>query len=174
MLSVLIPVERQEPALVHTLASLVPAVVAGLVRDVAVLDYGRDADLERLCDEGGCQLWRQSDGFQAALQAARSDWIMVMPAGAVLIEPWQARLQELFMAHMRGAFLIAQRRDASQSLIHWWRGWLAPTFGVLIAPRSILLQARIDRWSAAAASVTRKMVQSRISGCAVDLRQNVN
>ncbi|RFB78880.1 hypothetical protein [Methylovirgula sp. 4M-Z18] len=174
MLSVLIPVEHREPALVHTLASLVPGVVAGLVRDVSVLDYGQDPDLERLCDEGGCHLWRQSDVFQAALQAARSDWVMVVPAGLVLIEPWQARLREFFLTSEGGALLIGEQRNRSRGIERLWRRLFAPRSGVLIAPRSALLQARIGRWSDASASVTRKTEQSRISGCAVDLRQKVS
>ncbi|MCC7186898.1 MAG: hypothetical protein IT185_11690, partial [Acidobacteria bacterium] len=54
MLTVVIPTENQERALVATLASLVPGATAGVIREVIVADAGSGDDTARVADIAGC------------------------------------------------------------------------------------------------------------------------
>ena len=71
--------------LVRTLASLVPATVAGTVRDVTVLRVGRSADAASIADEAGCRLVEAEefgDALRSCVAAARASWMLVLRAGA--------------------------------------------------------------------------------------------
>ena len=54
MISVLIPVETDEPALIDTLAALVPAAADGLVRDLVLAAREDTSFLRHVSDAAGC------------------------------------------------------------------------------------------------------------------------
>src|SRR3979490_1776034 len=92
MLSVIIPTEGVEQPAVATLAALVPAVAAGVVREVLLVDRGGTGVIERVADVAGCRFLRFEGSHAAALAAgappARSRWLMFLHAGAVLDAGW--------------------------------------------------------------------------------------
>ena len=92
MLSVIIPTEGVEAPAVATLASLVPAAAAGVVREVLLVDRAGTGVIERVADVAGCR-FLPFDGTRAAALAAgarqaRSPWLMFLHAGAVLDHGW--------------------------------------------------------------------------------------
>lgn len=94
MISVVIATLNQDRELGHSLAPLVAAAVDGLVREVVVADGGStDATLE-LADDAGARIVRTAPERRLAegCAAARSDWLLVLPAGRRMSEGWQAAL----------------------------------------------------------------------------------
>jgi hypothetical protein len=92
MLSVIIPTEGVEQPTVATLAALVPGAAAGVIREVLLVDGTGNGVIERVADVAGCRFLRFEGSRTAALaagaQAARSPWLMFLPAGAVLDPTW--------------------------------------------------------------------------------------
>src|ERR1700737_1271469 len=92
MLSVIIPTEGVEQPAVATLAALVPAAAAGVVRGVLLVDRAGTGVIERVADVAGCRFLRFEGSHAAALAAgarqARSPWLMFLHAGAVLDSGW--------------------------------------------------------------------------------------
>ena len=92
MLSVIIPTEGVEAPAVATLASLVPAAAAGVVREVLLVDRAGTGVIERVADVAGCRFLPFQGTRAAALAAgarqARSPWLMFLHAGAVLDSGW--------------------------------------------------------------------------------------
>jgi hypothetical protein len=92
MLSVIIPTEGAEQPAVATLAALVPGAVAGVVREVLLVDRAGNGVIERVADVAGCRFLAFDGSHAAALAAgarqARSPWLMFLHAGAVLDTGW--------------------------------------------------------------------------------------
>jgi hypothetical protein len=92
MLSVVVLARGDERSVVATLAALVPAAAAGLVRDVLLVDRAGGASMERVADVAGCHLLVESgaDGalLAAGAKAARSNWLLFLRAGAILEGSW--------------------------------------------------------------------------------------
>jgi hypothetical protein len=92
MLSVIVATNESERTLVPTLAALVPGATAGLVREVIVADPGsRDATAE-VADIAGCELLVSAAPLAGRLaqaaEAARSPWLLFLPAGAIPQSGW--------------------------------------------------------------------------------------
>lgn len=92
MISVIIKTDGDERPVVATLAPLVRGAAAGLVRDVILVERHGSASMERVADASGCHLLvhRGSNGalLSHAAQAARSDWMLFLRAGAILEGSW--------------------------------------------------------------------------------------
>jgi hypothetical protein len=92
MLSVVIPTRDCEHALVATLASLVPGLMASAVREVIVADGGSTDQTPQVVDVAGCTLFASDLPLGARLAAAaataRADWLMFLHPGAVLEQGW--------------------------------------------------------------------------------------
>src|SRR4051794_811353 len=88
MLSVIIPSDGLEQPAVATLAALVPGAAAGVIREVLLVDRSGSGVIERVADVAGCRFLPFAGSRAAALAAgarqARSPWLMVLHAGAVL------------------------------------------------------------------------------------------
>lgn len=87
MLTVLIETHNDEEPLARTLASLVPAAVEGLVRDVIVCDRQSVDHTHRVADHAGCVFLAGGD-IHAALRRARGEWILFLEPGARMIDGW--------------------------------------------------------------------------------------
>jgi glycosyltransferase involved in cell wall biosynthesis len=94
MLTVIIPTRESERPLLPTLAALVPAAAAGLVREVVLADAGsRDATGE-VADVAGCRLLVSDEPLGARLAAAvgtaRAQWLLFLQPGTLLESDWIA------------------------------------------------------------------------------------
>lgn len=108
MLSVIIPTLNDEASLPRTLASLVPAAVDGLVREVIVVDGGStDATLD-IVEAAGAKLVRASGqrGAQMAVGAASSKnhWLLFLHPGTALDAGWEDEVDTLFEQIASGRF----------------------------------------------------------------------
>lgn len=93
MISVVIPTLNAEAGLTKTLASLVPATVQGLIREVIIVDGGsRDATAD-IADVAGARFIRAERGrgvqLDAGAAAARSNWLLFLHADTVLEPGWE-------------------------------------------------------------------------------------
>lgn len=92
MLSVIIPTEGEEPPVVATLAALVPAVTAGLIQDVVLVDRGDTDTIARVADVAGCGYLvckgARADALAAGVKEARAPWLMFLYPGTVPDPSW--------------------------------------------------------------------------------------
>jgi hypothetical protein len=173
VICVLIPVSAEAPGLMETLASLVPAVVTGLVRTVVVADLRSDPALRVLCEDCGCHYSdAKNDGLAPAIAAMRSEWILAIPPGVVLIEPWLTRLREFgAMSCDSGAvFLMPSRR----------RSWLATLAdrvqpierraAAVVVPRRSL-SGSLHTWNDIIGALKSLSTRTHFADCVVDLRR---
>jgi hypothetical protein len=172
VICVVIPVSAEEPALVETLASLVPAVVAGLIRTVVVADLKSNPAVRVLCEECGCNYSdAQSDGLRSAIMAVRSEWILAIAPGFILIEPWLTRMREFgMMSSDSGAVFLAPSRG---------RSWLAPIAdrlqpierraAAVVLPRRCLAGS-VRNWGDIIRALKSLSAYAKYQNCIVDLR----
>jgi len=119
MLSVVIPTRNCACALVPTLATLVPGVMANVVREVIVADGGSTDATREVVDFAGCAMI-ESDAplglrLGEAATAARAEWLMFLHPGAVLDSGWHTevlRFVEIAAAGPRDRQAAVFRRSA--------------------------------------------------------------
>ena len=92
MLSVVIPTENAERALVPTLAALVPGATAGIVREVIVADAGSSDATALIADAAGCRIdvvpAPLGQRLRQAAAGARGAWLLFLRPGAVPDWTW--------------------------------------------------------------------------------------
>lgn len=112
MLSVVIPVLRDEPALVDTLSALVPAAAEGIVRDVVLGAPTETAFVRELADASGCGIvTQQGDRQDVVLHAARlvkGPWLLLLEPGLAPGGDWMAEAAD---------FVDEAGRDVSQAAV---------------------------------------------------------
>lgn len=98
MISVVIPTLNAERTLQRALASLVPAAIEGLVREVVVADGGSSDRTLELADDAGANIVRteQGRGVQLAVgcATAKGDWLLVLHADTELADGWEAAVAD--------------------------------------------------------------------------------
>jgi glycosyltransferase involved in cell wall biosynthesis len=93
MISVVIPTLNDEARLVACLAPLVSASMAGLVRELVVVDAGStDATLD-IADDAGATIVRSGEGVGAGVAVAKGPWILALDPGVRLERGWEAAAQ---------------------------------------------------------------------------------
>lgn len=125
MLSVIVPTHESEGILVPTLACLVPGATDGLIRDVILADAGSTDETAAVGDVAGCRFLSMpgplGPRLAHAANAARGDWLMFVPAGAVLDPGWIADVRQ-FIERARdpiaAVFAAAGRPRVQESRAH--------------------------------------------------------
>ncbi len=123
MLSALIPTANAQDDLALLLAALVPAAVEGLVREVICADAGSTDATAALCEDAGAKLIQ--GGLVAAAQAARSDWLLILPVDLRLAGGWDdavaqrlaQRPEPLKVSGLKPHGLVASLIDAPCGLV---------------------------------------------------------
>jgi hypothetical protein len=147
MLSVIIPTHESERILVRTLACLVPGATAGLIREVILADGGSTDETAEVGDVAGCRFLSLpgplGSRLDSAAGSARSEWLMFVPAGAVIESGWVADVQQFIErapAAIAATFGAAARPHGQDSLFSammaLWRARrssLSPGRGLLIS-----------------------------------------
>lgn len=109
MISVVVRTLNNEATLPACLGALVPAAVDAIVTEVIVVDGGStDATLEVVEDAGG----RRAASVEAAVAAAKADWLLLLPADLRLETGWEAEAA----AHLQNSGGRGARFRAAQ----WW------------------------------------------------------
>ena len=106
MLSVVIPTLNADRSLARSLAAIVPGAVAGLVKDVVVVDGGSSDETVAVAEEAGCNVVhaRKGRGQQLAegARCARGDWFLFLHADTELEAGWEHEVHEFIDAAMAG------------------------------------------------------------------------
>ncbi len=106
MISVIIPTFNAEATLAETLGALVPAAVAGLVREVLVVDGGSKDRTADIVEHAGANLLPGNHGrghqLKAGAARARFPWLMFLHADTALASGWE---------HEASAFMRAVDRQ---------------------------------------------------------------
>jgi cellulose synthase/poly-beta-1,6-N-acetylglucosamine synthase-like glycosyltransferase len=161
MISVVIPTLNDEAVLGRALAPLVPAAVAGLVREVIVVDGGSTDTTLDIADDAGCRILagqpQPEERLRAAARKAVCDWLMLVPPDVQLLPGWeQVVRQHVETRAGEGASLPLTATGA--------RAWLAS----LLGPRApdVLVVAR----SAYAEEGRPRSLRRLQAGCALLIR----
>jgi len=94
MITVVIPTLDAEEGLAATLTALVPGVIAGLIRDVIIVDAGsRDRTL-KIADAAGAVIVHATEAgrgpqLAAGAEAAQGSWLLFLHADTVLEPGWE-------------------------------------------------------------------------------------
>jgi glycosyltransferase involved in cell wall biosynthesis len=103
MISVVIATHDDAQTLVQTLASLVPAAVDGLVREVIVADGGSTDDTLAIAEDAGARLVSAVGAAEARLlegcSAARADWLLLLEASVSAPHGWEAAARRHIEVH---------------------------------------------------------------------------
>ncbi|WP_421737947.1 glycosyltransferase [Caulobacter sp.] len=98
MLTVVIPTQDSAHLIGACLASLVPAAVDGLVREVVLADGGSTDDTLAIAEDCGARVVTRRGDVGERLAAAcvgpRGDWLLILRADAVLPEGWRAAVEK--------------------------------------------------------------------------------
>ena len=139
MISVVIATDNDERTLGQALASLVPAAVDALVREVILADAGSADETLSIAEDAGARVVQAQGAAEAriaeACRAARSDWLLILEASVPAPHGWEPAARQ----HME--------RQAGKAA-YWGRSGLAP----FVTPAKAVLapKALVDRDSAAA------------------------
>ncbi len=92
MISLILPLTHDEPALLETLSACVSGVAEGVIRDAVLVTPHLSEAMERMSDAAGCKVV-VAGGTRNALisaggQVARSDWWLVLTPGIIPSGPW--------------------------------------------------------------------------------------
>ncbi|HLH97486.1 MAG TPA: glycosyltransferase [Xanthobacteraceae bacterium] len=155
MLSVVIPTENAERALVPTLAALVPGAMAGVVREVIVADAGSSDATAMIADAAGCRIdvlaAPLGQRLRQAAAGARSDWLLFLRAGAVPDRTWVDETRRFIeQAEMGGhsdrraaAFRRTQDVETLGAAIIQGLGLIAAALGAAPRPQQGLLISKM-------------------------------
>jgi glycosyltransferase involved in cell wall biosynthesis len=92
MISVVIPTHDSERLLAHTLATLVPGALDGILREVIVADAGSSDGTAKVADVAGCRFLVTAGprGAQlaAAAATARANWLWFIQPGSIPGANW--------------------------------------------------------------------------------------
>ena len=118
MVTALVIVRHEEPALLETLAALVPAVADGLVRDAVLLSSRESETLRTIADASGCGLLTAPDADLLArgAAAARAPWLLILAAGMVPGGLWMDDVADAVALEQPSAFTLRPRAGLAPSL----------------------------------------------------------
>ena len=107
MLSVIIPTLDSAADLQGLLAALVPAAMDGLVREVICADGGSTDPTLDICEDTGARV--VAGGLVAAAQAAKSDWLLLLPVEIRLPADWAETMKAHLIRGKRPAVVRGAR-----------------------------------------------------------------
>ncbi|MBM3608437.1 MAG: hypothetical protein FJX29_08290 [Alphaproteobacteria bacterium] len=135
-----VPASDAPAALVRSLSALVPAVVEGLLRDVAILSClpggENDESLVAVAQHAGCAMLHRkglAGALSAGLESTRGDHLLVLRAGRAPAPGFHQELDGLLRAGVRACLM----REEPQT----WLARLLPSHSpaaMLVAPRASL------------------------------------
>ncbi|MEM7765864.1 MAG: TIGR04283 family arsenosugar biosynthesis glycosyltransferase [Pseudomonadota bacterium] len=120
-LSIIIPALNAAADLPLCLASLMPGVEAGLIREVILVDGGSGDETRAMADAAGCTVLESPPGRATQLrrgaEAARGDWLLFLHADTALGHNWAERTGDHIAKSrdMAACFTLAYRSDAPEA-----------------------------------------------------------
>lgn len=141
MLSVLIETLNDEEGLARTLASLVSAVVEGVVRDVIVCDLGSGDQTRYVAEQSGCN-FVATGGIAAGIASAKGDWLLILEPGARPLDGWTDAALVHFNASTMPARLSRARSERLPFLARVFSANRPLAYGLIITKRQALALAK--------------------------------
>ncbi len=160
MLSVLIETYNDEEGLTRTLASLVPAAVEGMVREVIVCDRESTDHTHRVAEQAGCH-FLATGGIAAGIRQAKGEWLLLLEPGARLAEGWTESVAEHTARHVMAARFSRSRSARRPFLSRVFRFQRALAEGLVITKRQA---ASLSRSAQAAEAIARGLATRRLEG----------
>jgi hypothetical protein len=146
MLSVVIPTDNSERALVSTLAVLVPGVTAGVVREVIVADAGSRDDTAAVAEVAGCNFMALegplAQRLKTATAKARAPWLMFLRPGTVIDPNWTDEVGR-FLDQASPQDRAAVFRAAAQPGLHGVLGLVMASLGARPRPEQGLIVSKL-------------------------------
>ena len=137
MISVLINASDDGRALTRTLNVLVTGAVNGLVRDVSIHDPLANPEIGLVADHAGCR-HLTGTSLRDAIGSARSDWLLLLEAGAILEPGWADAVR----AHILGSRIAVGFMRSPRAPRGWMERLLnrdrALALGVLLSRQQAL------------------------------------
>ncbi|MEO1643290.1 MAG: TIGR04283 family arsenosugar biosynthesis glycosyltransferase [Pseudomonadota bacterium] len=150
-ISIIIPAYNAADAIPLCLASLMPGLEAGLIREVLVIDGGSTDDTARIAESTGATVLNSPQkGRDAQLRhganQARGDWFLFLHADTALSRDWPERVRDHIEAYPTKAatFTLAYRSDHPMAKTVTRRAnWRARTLGLPYGDQGLLLSRQL-------------------------------
>ncbi|MCR9268421.1 MAG: TIGR04283 family arsenosugar biosynthesis glycosyltransferase [Hyphomonadaceae bacterium] len=150
-LSIIIPAYNSEAVLPLCLASLMPGLEAGLIREVIVVDGGSEDQTRRLADGAGATVISSPEKGRAAqmrhgFEQARGDWLLFLHADTALSRDWAERAKAHIVERKdkAAAFTLAYRSDHPMAKVVARRAnWRARTLGLPYGDQGLLISRKL-------------------------------
>ena len=139
MLTIVIPTLNAEATLRPTLASLVPGVLSGLVKQLVICDGGSTDGTLEIAEEAGADIVNSVSGrglqLAAGARQAKADWLLFLHADTLLEPGWEYEVAQFIgqsehaTPDMQAAYFRFRLNDRSAKA-RWlervvsWRCWL--------------------------------------------------
>lgn len=90
MLSAVIAAQAEPSRLAGTLASIVPAIPQGVVRDGWIIDIAGNSEIGTIADMAGCEhrTGKIDEVLPVVARNCVSDWLLLIDSGVILEEGW--------------------------------------------------------------------------------------
>ncbi len=150
-LSIIIPAYNAEGVLPLCLASLMPGLETGLIREVILVDGGSEDQTRRLAEGAGANVITAPEKGRAAqllqgAQEARGDWLLFLHADTALSRDWAERAKSHIVErkHKAAAFTLAYRSDHPMAKTVARRAnWRARTLGLPYGDQGLLISRKL-------------------------------
>jgi hypothetical protein len=160
MLSVLIETHDDEEGLARTLASLIPAAVEGVVREVIVCDRGSTDGTHRVADQAGCHFLADGD-IRAGIARAKAEWLMLLEPGARLADGWIDSVEEHVARSAMAARFSRSRAARTPFLARVFSGNRALAQGLVLSKRQA---SALSKAAGSAEGLARGLATKRLDG----------
>ncbi len=150
-LSIIIPAYNAEGVLPLCLASLMPGLDTGLIREVILVDGGSEDQTRRLAEGAGANVITAPEKGRAAqllqgAQEARGDWLLFLHADTALSRDWAERTKSHIAERkdQAAAFTLAYRSDHPMAKTVARRAnWRARTLGLPYGDQGLLISRKL-------------------------------
>ena len=146
-LSIIVPALDAEAVLPVCLASLMPGLETGLIREVILVDAGSEDQTRRLAEGAGARVISSPEQGRAAqmrqgFEEARGDWFLFLHADTALSRDWAERAKS-HMTERRekaAAFTLAYRSDHPMAKVVARRAnWRSRNLGLPYGDQGLLI-----------------------------------
>lgn len=146
-LSIIIPAFNSAGDIQLCLASLMPGVEAGLIREVLVIDGDSTDDTSRIAESTGATVLASPQRGRAAqvrhgAQQARGDWLLFLHADTALSRDWPERVRDHIQSNPNKAatFTLAYRSDQPiAKTVAARANWRTRTLGLPYGDQGLLI-----------------------------------
>lgn len=150
-LSIIIPAFNSAGDIQLCLASLMPGLEAGLIREVLVVDGSSRDDTSRIAESTGATvvtspLQGRAAQLRHGANQARGDWLLFLHADTVLSRDWAERTRDHIEAYLDKAatFMLAYRSDKRiAKTVAARANWRTRTLGLPYGDQGLLISKRL-------------------------------